>query len=213
LLSAEFFLSWVLFKRGEAKAAQKSAQRQIAIADEYGLIDVWQTFATALSGAALSQLGLSEKGIESIQKGLAAVRGSTITGDLLCFMAEACLRAKRVEDGLRAANEALALAVECGDTLYEAENYRLKGELMLAGDLTKVVEAQACFEQAIEIARNQSAKSWELRATTSLARLLSTLGRHDEARQRLAAIYAWFTEGFDTADLKDAKALLHELSC
>jgi predicted ATPase len=94
----------------------------------------------------------------------------------------------------------------------EAEIFRLQGELLLKRDLHYAADVQGCFERAIEIARKQSAKSWELRATTSLARLLASQGRRDEARSMLADIYNWFTEGFDTADLKDAKALLDELS-
>jgi predicted ATPase len=93
----------------------------------------------------------------------------------------------------------------------EAELYRLKGELLLRGD-DSTAEAQHCLVHAIEIARSQTAKSFELRATISLARLLAKLGRCDEARAPLAEIYGWFTEGFDTPDLKDAKALLDELS-
>ena len=89
--------------------------------------------------------------------------------------------------------------------------HRLKGELLLRKDDTNTADAQRCFQRAIEIARKQSAKSLELRATMSLARLLRKRGRRDEARTMLAEIYAWFTEGFDTADLKDAKALLEEL--
>ena len=92
------------------------------------------------------------------------------------------------------------------------ELHRLRGEVLLKQNDSNVAEARACFERAIEIARKQSAKSWELRATMSLARLLATQGRREEARAMLAEIYDWFTEGFDTADLKDAKALLDELS-
>ena len=94
----------------------------------------------------------------------------------------------------------------------EAELYRLKGELLLRRDDSNAAEAQHCLVHAIEIARNQTAKSFALRATISLARLLAKLGRRDEARALLAEIYGWFTEGFDTPDLKDAKALLDELS-
>jgi len=98
------------------------------------------------------------------------------------------------------------------DRHYEAEIHRLKGELLLKEqDDSSAAEAQSCFERAIEIARKQSAKSLELRATMSLGRLLDEQGRRDEARVMLAGIYNWFTEGFDTADLKDAKALLDEL--
>jgi predicted ATPase len=91
-----------------------------------------------------------------------------------------------------------------------AELYRLKGELLLQ-DARGRPQAENCFRTSIEIAQRQQAKSWELRATTSLARLLRDTNRRDEARTRLAQIYGWFTEGFDTADLKDAKALLDEL--
>ena len=95
---------------------------------------------------------------------------------------------------------------------YEAEIDRLRGELLLKQDHSNAAAAQKCFELAIEIARSQSAKSLELRATMSLARLLASQGRRDEARTMLAEIYNWFTEGFETADLKDAQALLDELS-
>jgi predicted ATPase len=88
----------------------------------------------------------------------------------------------------------------------------LKGELLLMRDDSSGAEAEGCFQRAIEIARNQNAKSWELRATMSLARLLGTQRHRSETRAMLAEIYGWFTEGFDTADLKDAKALLDELS-
>jgi predicted ATPase len=103
----------------------------------------------------------------------------------------------------------LELTQRTGSRSYEAELRRLKGELLLIGETG---DAAQCFRDAIEVARRQSAKSWELRATTSLARLLRDTGRRDEARTMLAEIYNWFTEGFDTLDLKDAKALLGELS-
>jgi tetratricopeptide (TPR) repeat protein len=115
----------------------------------------------------------------------------------------------RIDDGLRALME--ALAVEHENRFYEAETYRLKGELLLRQDDSNAKEAHGCYERAIEIARKQSTKSLELRATTSLARLLKKQGLHDDARVTLADIYNWFTEGFDTADLQDAKALLDEL--
>ena len=94
---------------------------------------------------------------------------------------------------------------------YEAELHRLKGELLLAAD-AQMADAENCFREAINTAQRQQAKSWELRATLSLARLLMKQRRRDEARSMLAEIYDWFTEGFDTADLKDAKALLDELT-
>jgi predicted ATPase len=102
---------------------------------------------------------------------------------------------------------------ETGERFYEAELHRLKGELTFkwpTGDVNhRVKQAEACFERAITIAREQQAKSWELRANTSLARLLAKQGHRHQARTMLAEIYDWFTEGFDTADLQDAKALVH----
>ena len=118
----------------------------------------------------------------------------------------------QLDDGLDALTEALATAVEKENRYYETEMHRLKGELLLRQDDSKLMEAQSCFERAIEIARKQSAKSLELRATMSLARLLAKQGHRDGARAMLAEIYGWFTEGFDTTDLKDAKALLDQLS-
>jgi predicted ATPase len=108
--------------------------------------------------------------------------------------------------------EALAQVETTQERWYEAELHRLKGELLLVQHQSNAAQAETWFQRSIELARHQSAKSWELRATTSLARLLATRGRHDEARTMLSNIYGWFTEGFDTADLKEAKALLDELS-
>jgi predicted ATPase len=101
---------------------------------------------------------------------------------------------------------------QTGERYYESELHRVKGELLMMQDDSNVARPQSCFQRAIEIARKQSAKSLELRATMSLARLLAKYGKRAEAQTMLAEIYDWFTEGFDTADLKDAKLLLDELS-
>jgi predicted ATPase len=106
----------------------------------------------------------------------------------------------------------MALTERTGERMYEAELHRVKGELLLMHDAANCPEAERCFRTAIEVARRQAGKSLELRATVSLARLLAAQMRRDEARAMLAEIYCWFTEGFDTADLKDAKALLDELA-
>jgi predicted ATPase len=108
--------------------------------------------------------------------------------------------------------EALTAANEHEIRHYESEAHRLKGELLLRQDDSNAAEARTCFGRAIEIARRQSAKSWELRATASLARLLAKQSRRDDACAMLSDIYNWFSEGFDTADLKEAKVLLDELS-
>jgi predicted ATPase len=115
------------------------------------------------------------------------------------------------EAGLTTIAEALTLADTTEEGFYEPELYRLKGELLLQESLDHQVEAEACFHHALDIARNQQAKSLELRATTSLARLWQQQGKCQEAHDLLAPVYHWFTEGFDTADLQDAKALLEVL--
>jgi predicted ATPase len=130
----------------------------------------------------------------------------------LCLLAHVYLAASRFEDGLGVLAEVLDPANQYEERVWEAETHRLKGELLLQLEYSNATEAQSCFRRAIEIARNQNSKSWELRATMSLARLLTREGRRNEASAMLAEIYDWFTEGFDTADLKDAKALLDELN-
>ena len=163
----------------------------------------------------MAQQGLDEDGIVLMEEGLAAFRATRAGTGLprrLSMLAEACIQSRRLNDGLRVLTEALAVTNETEGRSYEAEIYRLKGELLLRRDDSSIPEAWSCFQQAIEIARRQSAKSLELRATISLARLLVSQGRRDEARPILAEIYNWFTEGFDNADLKDAKTLLDNLS-
>ena len=162
----------------------------------------------------MAEQGRNKDGIAQIREGLAGIRarGSQLNRPyFLCLLAEACTKSGRIDDGLGALMEALAAVDEHENRQYEDEIHRLKGELLLKQNNSNVEEAQSCFERAIEIAHKQNAKSLELRATMSLARLLDKQGRRDEARTMLAEIYNWFTEGFDTADLKDAKALLEEL--
>jgi predicted ATPase len=128
---------------------------------------------------------------------------------LLAQLADGYQTVRQAEKGLGVLGEALDLVEKTGERFYEAEVHRGKGDLLqLSGRLS---EAEACFRQAIEVARRQEAKSCELRATLSLSRLLQKQGRSAEARQLLSEIYGWFTEGFDTPDLQEAKALLKEL--
>jgi len=127
------------------------------------------------------------------------------------LLAEACASLGRLDEAMTVIGETLPLA-ETEEHFYEAEVHRLRGELLLMGTDADQEGAERCFREAIDIARRQRPKSWELRATTSLARLLRSTGRRDEARATLADVYNWFTEGFETADLKDAKALLDDLS-
>src|SRR5262249_43066057 len=129
----------------------------------------------------------------------------------LVRMAEAAGYSGHVEQGLHLLAEALAAFEGSGRGDMLTEAYRLQGEFLLSQTGPEVVQAEACFQQALTIARRQQAKSWELRAAMSLARLWQQQGQRQEARALLAPIYGWFTEGFDTADLQEAMALLQEL--
>jgi predicted ATPase len=131
---------------------------------------------------------------------------------LLARFADACLLAGWIEEGLSAVRDALTETEETEVRWYDAELNRLEGELLLASEDPDESRAEASFRKALDIARGQQAKSWELRAATNLARLLARQGRREEARALLAPIYGWFTEGFDTADLEEAKGLLNGLS-
>jgi predicted ATPase len=119
---------------------------------------------------------------------------------------------RQVREGLALLDEALALVNKTGERWPEAELHRLKGELLLLLSADNHAEAEGCLHQALAVARRQQAKSLELRAATGLSRLWQQQGKRTEAHQLLAEIYSWFTEGFDTADLQDAKALLEELA-
>ena len=189
--------------------------------------------AAILQGWALAEQGQGAEGIAQIRQSLAAHRetGAELQRPYyLALLAEAYGKVGQVQEGLSVVAEALAMVDKAGERMYEAELYRLKGELTLKQStvcspqsensspqhLTPSIqaraEAEACFLKAIEIAQRQQAKSLELRAVMSLSRLWQQQGKKEEARQMLADIYGWFTEGFDTKDLQEAKALLEELA-
>jgi predicted ATPase len=168
-----------------------------------------------MEGWAWAEQGQGEEGITQIRQGLTATRvaGAAIVRPyFLALLSEAHRKAGQTEEGLKVVAEALSEDDETGQRYYEAELYRLKGELLLAQAVNNCTGAEACFQQAISTARSQHAKSLELRAATSLARLWQQHGNRQEAYDLLAPVYGWFTEGFDTADLQDAKALLDALA-
>ncbi len=214
LAFAEHFLGFVHQYRREARAAQEHAEAVITLCDDYGFTGQLAMTSTLL-GQAMAEQGRNQEGIAQMEGTLVACRAIGVAlarPSFLTRLAQAYMETFRFDEGLKALAEALAAAEENEDRQGEPERHRVKGELLLRQDDCNVAEAQSCFERAIEIARTQRAKSWELRATTSLARLLAKQGHRSEARAMLAEIYNWFTEGFETADLKDAKALLDELS-
>jgi predicted ATPase len=208
------FAGFVLQGRREVAATGATTEAVIALSSEHGLTD-WLAWATSLYGWAIANSGRDKEGIAKMCEGLAA---SQATGAVLLrpyfltLLAAACIEAGASDRALSALSEALEAANEHEIHHYEPETHRLIGELQWRRSDSNTVEAQHCFERAIQIARKQSAKLFELRATMSLARLLSDTGRRDEAHTILAQIYNLFSEGFDTADLKDARALLDELS-
>jgi predicted ATPase len=190
--------------------ADEHAAEALRLADLCGMIVLLAT-GDLLRGWVLALRGNLEEGLGVMvqcRPGVVPIAHSW----MYLGLAEVYLAADRLREGLEAANEGLELAEGTGTRILEAENRRLKGELLLIGDTDATSEAAQCFREAIELAQRQSAKSFELRATMSLARLLAKQGKRDEARTMLVDIYSWFTEGFDTADLKDAKSLLDALS-
>jgi class 3 adenylate cyclase/predicted ATPase len=199
--------------RREERLTQECAEATITLATEQGLPH-WRAQGFILRGWTLAQQGQAQAGIEQIHQGLRAWRatGAELARPYwLALLAEAHGIMGEPEAGLTALAEALTLADTTGERWYEPELYRLKGELLLQQSSDNAAEAETCFHQALDVARNQQAKSLELRASTSLARLWQQQGKRQEAYDLLAPVYGWFTEGFDTADLQDAKALLNEL--
>jgi tetratricopeptide (TPR) repeat protein len=129
----------------------------------------------------------------------------------LALYADGCGALGDLDEGLRALDEALDWVHRNDERLYAAEIHRLRGELLLRRENSDEAQAECCFERALEMAREQQAKSWELRAATSMSRLWQRQGRHNEARAVLSSVYDWFTEGFDTRDLREARVLLDDL--
>lgn len=203
--------------RQEWPAAQAQAEATIDLCLKHGIM-LYLGLGKILQGWALTGLGPSEAATQQIRQGVEALQaaGAGILGPyFLGLLAEAHWKAGQTEPGLERVTEALVVVETNDEHTSEAELYRLQGELLSqeAGvNQSGNLSPEACFLKAIEVARRQEAKSWELRATVSLSRLWQTQGKSEEARQRLAQIYNWFTEGFDTPDLKEAKALLEALS-
>jgi len=196
--------------RREVCAAQEHTEAALRLAIDQGF-PFWTAFSTMLRGWALAQQRQMQEGIKQLQLGLKAYRatGAEVRRQhFLALLAEAHGTLGEPEAGLMVLGEALTFTDTTGTRWYEPELYRLKGALLLQQSADNQTEAEHCFHQALEITRNQQAKSFELRTATSLARLWQQQGKRQEAHALLASVYGWFTEGFDTADLKDAKALL-----
>jgi predicted ATPase len=200
-----------LFRR-DVQSVAEWAERLMALCREKDFA-FWLAGGMILHGWALSQQGQWEEGITQIRQGLADWR--TTGAEVWCpyflaLLAEAYEKAGQVDTGLRIVDEALAAVHTTGERWWEAELHRLKGEGLRRQSVLD--KAEACFHQALEVARQQQTKSLELRAAMSLSRLWQHQGKHVAALQQLGEVYAWFTEGFDTPDLQEAKALLEALT-
>jgi predicted ATPase len=200
--------------RREVQAVQTQSHELLELAQQQAL-PVWVAWAQTLQGWVLAVQDQRQRGLDQMWEGLAAYRATGLELDrpwVLGLIAEVYGQGRQSDDGLRVLSEALALGDKTGERWCEAELHRLKGELLLQQSPDNQTEAESCFQKALDVSRNQQAKLWELRASTSLARLWREQGKRQEAYNLLGPVYHWFTEGFDTADLIDAKALLDELS-
>jgi predicted ATPase len=213
LTVTRYWMARLHFLRREVPAVQEQADALLTLATAHGFPS-FVAHGTCWHGWALAMQDQGETGMAQIHQGMAAVlaTGETVSQPLhLVLLVEAVGRTGQVEEGLRLLAEAMAAFEASGRGDLLAETYRLQGELLLRQTAPDAIQAEACFQQALAIARRQHAKSWELRAATSLSRLWQQQGKRAAARELLAPIYGWFTEGFDTADLQEAKVLLAEL--
>jgi class 3 adenylate cyclase/predicted ATPase len=199
----------------KAKETQQRAEAANALCAECGGQPFWSAWGLLLRGWALSEQGEIEAGLAEERQGLViySSTGSMLAQPyLLALQAETYGKGGQIEEGITVLTETLSMLDKTGERWWEAELHRLKGELLLVASSNNYPQAEACFNEAFEIARRQSAKSLEMRAAMSLGRLWQQRGKKEKARQMVAEVYAWFTEGFDTPDLKKAAKLLDELA-
>jgi class 3 adenylate cyclase/tetratricopeptide (TPR) repeat protein len=194
----------------DSRTALERAEELLLVATEHGLRFLAAN-AAFLRGWALADEGRGHEGLAKMLEALPALEGTAATSAVYAILADSYRKNGSPEEGLATVATALRETERRGERTTETELYGVKGELLLICDPPEEAEAERCFRTAIDVARRQKARFFELRATTSLARLLKRKGKRDEARAMLAEIYNWFTEGFEFADLKDAKALLDEL--
>jgi predicted ATPase len=213
LAFAQCYVANVSLFRRDAPAAQEYAEATVTLSIAQGF-PLWVAAGTLHRGWALAMQGQGEAGLALLHQGAAAMRATGQAGTIPYFctaLADVCDRLGRTADGLKALAEAHTLVEQQEERVWEAEVYRLRGVLLLKQPGTPQAEAETWLRQALDVARRQEAKSLELRAAMSLTRLWQQQGKRQKAYDLLAEVYDWFTEGFDTADLQDAKALLEEL--
>jgi len=200
----------------EWQAVQQCAERAMVLSTEQDFAH-WMALSTLARGWALAGQGYGDDSIAQMRQGVVQYRATGAQVGLphhLAPLAEAYGNNGQPAEGLAVLAEAMTLMEATNEHMWEAELYRLKGELLqhvISEVQQEELTAEECFQRALAVARHQQAKSWELRAAISLARLWQRQGKRAEAHELLAPIYGWFTEGFDTADLQEAKALLEKL--
>jgi class 3 adenylate cyclase/predicted ATPase len=200
--------------RGDYAKAKAVVDELVVLADEKGTL-IWKASGLSLQGILLALSGKPAEAIPMIISGRSMYESTGATLGLSWrspHLSAAYAELGQFDDAWRCVNEAITAVEATKETWCEAESHRVAGEIALKSPEANAPNAQAHFERALAVARAQQAKSWELRAAMSMARLLRDQGKRDEARDQLAPVYGWFTEGFDTLDLKDAKALLDELN-
>jgi predicted ATPase len=212
-MQARYHAAWLKIFCGNYVEANALLKELGALADEKGA-SFWKSAGQALEGCVLALTGRASDAVELIMSAIASVRstGATVFGVwYLLNLTATYAGLDRFDDAWRSINDAMT-ALATKETWCEAEVNRVAGELALVGPKPDTAEAERYFDRALSVARQQQAKSWELRASMSLARLWRSQGKVQQARELLAPVYGWFTEGFDTRDLKEAKALLEELA-
>jgi predicted ATPase len=214
LAFAQQWAALLHYRRREVPAVLAQAEALLTLATAQGF-PVSVGMGTFWRGWGLAMQGKDAAGLAQMHQGLEAVvaTGTALARPYcLVHLAEAMGHIGQIEEGLRLLTEALEELEASGQGYRLAEVHRLQGALLLQQVVPEAAQAEACFQQALAVARRQQAKSWELRAAISLSRLWQQQGKHTEARALLAPIYGWFTEGFDTADLQEAETLLEELA-
>jgi predicted ATPase/class 3 adenylate cyclase len=214
LAYAQCWAALVTQLRRDAPAVHTQAEAAVTLSTEQGFT-LWAAWGTSLRGWALAMQGQGEAGLTQVRQGIAASRatGTALLIPYFCtVLADVSAHLGHPEDGLQALVEAHILTEQHEDRWWEAEIYRLQGALLLRQPGTPQEEAEAWLQKALDVARRQEARSLELRAAMSLSRLWQQQGKQAEARALLASVYDWFTEGFDTADLQEARGLLEASS-
>ena len=213
LLYALFHTSFTHIHCAKYAAAKGEADELVALVHERGAF-FWKAHGMLLQGCMLAMTGNASDAVQMISSGIAAFRATgtaSLVPAYLSYLARAHEELGQFDDARRCIREAMTAVETTKEKWWEAEVHRIAGEIVLKSPLSDAAKAEAYFEHALAVAREQQAKSWELRAAMSMARLWRNQGKPQQARELLAPVYGWFTEGFDTLDLKEAKALLDEL--